>query len=220
MLLNNILYDLRSINEEFITSNTIKGYSNKKYYEVGKVIKYFTSQGYILEVLHDMFYIKDIDEFNGNELKYSQYELISKALAFKNVNNWYFGLHTAMNPDLNVKKEILIDKKENVTYIINDQVSIDKPININGEQFSFLVFKKELLSFGLKKIGKYQYSNLEKTILDFIYLYNCNRVGEGKIFNVISKYKDSVSMEKLLRYSKHYPSIVSEILEKSNYFRK
>lgn len=219
MSMNSILYDLRSDNEEFITTNTIKGYSNKLYYEVEKVIKYLTSQGYIIEILNDMFYIKDINEFNGKELKYSQYELLSKALAFKNVNSWYFGLHTALSPDIKEKNEISFDKNDSVTYVINDRLSIDKPFIINGEQFSFLVFKKELLSFGLKKIGKYQFSNLEKTILDFIYLYACNRVGDGKIFNIISKYKDAVSMERIVKYSKHYPATVSEILEKSNFFR-
>ncbi len=220
MSMNRILNDLRSDEEEFITSDTIRTYSKKMYYDARDVIKNFTSQGYIFEVLDDMFYIKDVDEFKNSVLKYSQYELVSKALAFKNINNWYFGLHSALPFDLNEKNEVFFGSDTEINYIITDRFTVNKPVIINGDKFLFLVFKKELLDFGIKDNGKFRYSNLEKTILDYVYLYSCNKVREGKIIVELSKYKNSVSSERISRYSKHYPANVAAILEKINFYGK
>ncbi len=219
MSMNQILYDIRSEEEEIITTKTIQGYSNKKYYEVGKVINYLTSQGYILKILNNMFYVKDIDEFNKKELKYSQHELIAKALELKNAKNWYFGLHTALTFELSENNDVFFKNDTSIDYIINDRISVKKPLIINGDKFSFLVFKKELLNFGVKDHGIFRYSNLEKTILDFIYLYNCNHVREGKILVEVSKYKHVISLERLMKYSKHYPAEVGKILERINIFK-
>ena len=218
--MNRILNDLRSDEGEFITSNTVKSYSNKLHYDVGDVMKYLTSQGYILEILDGVFYVKNAEEFQTKELKYTQYELVSKVLALKNVNNWYFGLNTALTFDLDEKNDVFFDNNTSIDYIINDRFSINKPVIINGVKFLFLVFKKELLNFGIKDNGKYRYSNLEKTILDYVYLYNSNQVREGKILVEVSKYKNSVSRERLLEYTKHYPANVAAILERSNIYGK
>jgi len=211
-----VLNSLRSDEEEFITSSTIRGYSEKLYYGVENVIKYFTSQGFIIEVLNDMFYIKDINEIRKKEIKYSPYELISRAFDFKNVKNWYFGLNTALAFDSNEKNDVIFNIDTSTNYVISDRISVDEPVIINEEKFSFLVFKDDLLNFGIKDNGKFRYSNLEKTLLDFIYLYNCNHVREGKTIVAVSKYKNIVSRDILLRYSKKYPANVAEMLEKSN----
>ncbi len=217
MSMNRILNELRSNESEFITSNSVRDYSNKLNYKVGDVMKYFTSQKYIFEVLNDMFYLTDVDEFQKKELKYSQYELISKALAFKNINTWYFGLNTALTFDSNEKNDVFFENNKNINYVINNRFSGDKLI-INGDIFSFLIFKKELLNFGIKDNGKYRYSNLEKTILDYVYLYNSNQVREGKIITEIMKYKNFISIERIKKYSKHYPANVAAILEKAKFY--
>ncbi|MHA1148335.1 MAG: hypothetical protein ACTSR8_08825 [Promethearchaeota archaeon] len=215
MSINRILINLRKNEDEFITSNTIRDYSNKLHYQFDYVIKFLTSQGFILEILNDLFYVKDIDEINNHKLKYSNYELISKMLAFKKITSWYFGLNTALTFDLSEKNEIFFEHDTSIDYIINYGFSVDRPIKINGNQFSFLTFKEDLLNFGIIDNGKFRYSNLEKTILDYIYLYQCNNVREGKIIVEISKYKKYVSMKRILEYMKHYPKNVEEILEKT-----
>lgn len=214
MSMNRILNDLRKDEEEFITPNTIRSYSNKLHYEVRDVIKYLTSQGHLLQILDDLFYVKSIDECTTNQLKYSNYELIAKVLTHKKVSNWYFGLHTALTFDLKEENEVFFDNDLSIDYVINHGFTVNRPIQINGNKFSFLIFKEDLLNFGIRDNGKYRYSDLEKTILDYIYLYNCNQVRIGKIIVEVSKYKNSVSTEKILEYSKHYPANVGAVLEK------
>ena len=217
MSMNRIITDLRSNEEEFINFDTIRDYSNKLNYNVRNVMKYFTSQGYILEILKDLFYVKDVDEFQKKESKYSNYELISKALALKDIKNWYFGLNTALTFDLKEKNDVFFENNTDIDYIINDRISMNKPITIDGNKFAFLSFNAELLNFGITDNGKYRYSNLEKTILDYVYLYNSNNVSQGKIIVEVSKYRNAVSMERIIEYLKYYPAIVTTILEKTNF---
>lgn len=214
-----IVKDLRKKEEELINSDIIKDYSKKLHYNLGDVVKYLTSQGYIMEVFKDLFYVKDIDEFNKKELKYSQYELVAKALALKKVKNWYFGLNTALSFEPAEKNELFFDNDTSIDYIINDRFSMDKPITIDGDKFSFFVFNNELLTFGIKTSGNYRYSDLEKTILDYVYLYCSNHVSVGKIMKEASKYKSIASKERILEYSQHYPVIVAQTLEKANFYK-
>ncbi len=213
-----IVKDLRKKEDELINLDIIKEYSTKLHYNIRDVMNYLISQGYIMEVFKDLFYVKNNDEFNKKELKYSRYELITKVLMLKKVKNWYFGLNTALTFESTEKKELFFDNDKSIDYIINDRLSMNKPITIDGNKFSFFVFNNELLTFGIKTSENYRYSDLEKTILDYIYIYSSNHVGIGKIMKEASKYKNHVSKERIFEFSKHYPSIVGQILEKANFY--
>lgn len=61
-----------------------------------------------------------------------------------------------------------------INYIINDKIYRNKPILIDGRRCKFIKLKPTLLTFGIVENRSYRYSDLEKTILDFIYKFRYN----------------------------------------------
>lgn len=205
--MNRIFKKLVCDGKEFATFEQIKEYSNKLYYNPNNVIKYLISRGFLLKTFKGVFYIKNDDEIKNNTLKYSYFEIVAKALEFKKIDYWYFGLYTALKlNNVNYKK----DSKE---YIISNHSLVENPIKIMGHKFRFMIFKDTLLKFGIIENG-IKYSDLEKTLLDFIYLWRYNRFNERKIIVGINKYIDIISIEKFLKYSELYPESTRSILKK------
>ena len=56
--------------------------------------------------------------------------------------------------------------------------------------------------------------DLEKTILDLIYLWNINNMDDRKIVQNISEFVEHVSKEKIVEYSKYYPENNRNLLER------
>ncbi|MBU3967440.1 MAG: hypothetical protein KKG76_08715 [Euryarchaeota archaeon] len=70
-----------------------------------------------------------------------------------------------------------------------------------------------LVGFGIKnRDEKVRYSDPEKTVLDFIYIWRYNGVPDDKIVLDISEWAKHGSKEKLMRYAKKYPKTVTEII--------
>jgi len=59
-----------------------------------------------------------------------------------------------------------------------------------------------------------RYSDPEKTVLDFIYIWRYNGVPDDKIVLDISEWAKQGSKEKLMSYAKKYPKTVTEIVER------
>lgn len=207
--MNRVLSKIRQDNKEFVTSEELKEYCKELYFNYKIISDYLISRGYLLNILDDIYYVKSVDEITKNELKYSHLELVANGLRLKHVKNWYYGLYTAL--DL---VDISYDHQDEFFYIINDQILQNKPIKILGKNFRFLRFKDVLFNFGIIK-KKVRYSDLEKTILDLIYLWQSNQKNENRILNEISKLLDGISEEKILEYSQYYPESNKKLLEKA-----
>jgi hypothetical protein len=99
--------------------------------------------------------------------------------------------------------------------VINDSLFRANPINIAGYDFKFTKLSPSLFDFGIKNKDEIiRYSDPEKTVLDFIYIWRYNGVPDDKIVLDISEWAKQGSKEKLMSYAKKYPKTVTEIVER------
>jgi len=192
--------------KEFIKSEEIKEYCNFLNLNYNNVIRYFISRGYLLRIFKGIFYIKNLEELKFGSNKYSHLELVSKGLDLKGINDWYFGLYTALKLNKETHEYFTIN------YIISSNLYRNKPININGYKFKFIKLKPDLLNFGIIE-DRFRYSDLEKTILDFIYIWIYNSVPRKKILIDVSEYINNLSKKRIRNHGKKYPNSVKEIVE-------
>jgi len=97
--------------------------------------------------------------------------------------------------------------------VVNDKIFRAKPIEITGYKFRFLKLKPELFGFGIAE-DTLRYSDPEKTILDFIYIWRYNGIPEERIIMDLSEYASRLSKKKLRIYTENYSKAVREIAEK------
>ncbi|MCX9088238.1 MAG: hypothetical protein OIN90_11835 [Candidatus Methanoperedens sp.] len=207
MRMSILLKKLRIENKEFVTSNELELYCKSMKLDYTTVIRYFIAQGYLTRIFRGIFYIKTLDEMKLGRSNYSHLELVAKGLELKNVRNWYFGLHTALKLN-NMTHEYFA-----VEDVINDALFRAKPINIAGYKFKFTRLSPSMVGFGInKKDEMIRYSDPEKTVLDFIYIWRYNGVPNDKIVLDISEWAKQGSKEKLMNYAKKYPKTVTEIV--------
>ncbi len=204
-----LLKKLRIENKEFVTSKELELYCKSMKLDYTTVIRYFIAQGYLTRIFRGIFYINSLDEMKLGRSKYTHLELVAKGLELKNVRNWYFGLHTALKLN-NITHEYFA-----VEDVINDSLFRANPMNIAGYEFKFTKLSPSLVGFGIKnKDEKVRYSDPEKTVLDFIYIWRYNGVPDDKIVLDISEWAKQGSKEKLMSYAKKYPKTVTEIVER------
>ena len=58
-----------------------------------------------------------------------------------------------------------------------------------------------------------KFSDPEKTILDFIYVFRYRNVAEDRIISMIEEYADTLEKRKIRSYLKFYPKTVSRVVE-------
>jgi len=191
--------------KEFITSNEIKFECSSLNLNYENVIRYFLRQKYIIRIFKGIFYVKSLEEIKYNSIKYSHLKLVAKGLELKEVKNWYFGLYTALKLNNATHEYFTID------YVISDSLYRNKPITINSRKFKFHKLKPSLLKFGIIE-NKHRYSDLEKTVLDFIYLWIYNGTQKRRILMNISGYAKNISESKIRDYIHWYPKSVKEII--------
>ena len=192
--------------KELVTSDEIKencDFLNLKY---ENVINYFISRGYLSRIFRGIFYVKSLEELKLGKRKYSYLELVRKGLELKKIKNWYFSLYTALKLN-NVTHEYFT-----IDYVISENMYRSKLINIEDRKFKFIKIKPDLLNFGIIENG-FRYSDLEKTILDFIYIWIYNNTPRKKILIDATEFIDDMSEEKIRIYAEKYPNSVKEIVE-------
>ncbi|MFX1572743.1 MAG: hypothetical protein ACFFB0_08340 [Promethearchaeota archaeon] len=204
-----VLNKIRQDKKEFITSDELKSYCEELYLDYRRISDYLISRGNLLSIVEDVYYVKSATEVNKKKLKYSFFKLLSKALRFKQINNWYFGLYTALDL-LNIS----YNHDNNYFYLINDKIVYNKPTIILGKKFRFLRFNNSFFNFGIIQ-NKTRHSDLEKTILDLIYLWEYNQMNENRILIEVSKLIDGISEEKILEYSQYYPESNQKLLKRA-----
>ena len=71
--------------------------------------------------------------------------------------------------------------------------------------------KKSLFGFGVIEKNGIKFSDLEKTILDIIYISRYRSVPEERIISVVDEYKTKIKKRKIVEYLKFYPKSVREV---------
>ena len=209
MKMSILLKKLHLENKEFVTSEEMKSYCKSMKLDYATVVRYFIARGYITRIFRGIFYVKSLEEQKLGRSKYNHLELVARGLELKNVKNWYFGLHTALKLN-NMTHEYFA-----VEDVINDTLFRAKPITIAGYKFKFIKLSPTLVGFGIKEQDKIiRYSDPEKTVLDFIYIWRYNGVPDDKIVIDTSEWIKHASKDRLRSYAKKYPKTVTEIVEK------
>ena len=192
--------------KEFVTAEELKRYCKTMKLNYEMVVRYFGMRAYLVRIFRGVFYVKSLEELKLGRNKYNHLELVAKGLELKNVKRWYFGLHTALKLNNMTHETFAVED------VVNDKLFRANPIAIAGYKFKFSRLSPSLLGFGTRKAGNgVRYSDPEKTLLDFIYLWRYNGIPEEKIVADVSDWEKGASKEKLMAYAKKYPKTVAEI---------
>jgi hypothetical protein len=208
MKMNVLLKKLRMDSVEFVTSKELKAHCKSMKLNYDTVVRYFSARGYMIRVFRGIFYIKSVEEFELGRSKYSHLELVAKGLEFKKVRSWYYGLHTALKLNNMTHEHFVIED------VINDTIFRANPITIADHKFKFVKVSPTILGFGVKKMKGIIYSEKEKTVLDFIYIWRYNGIPEEKIVIDVAEWAKHASRKKLKIYTKNYPKSVRKIAER------
>ncbi|NJE10946.1 hypothetical protein [Thermococcus sp. MAR1] len=167
------------------------------------IVNYYISRGYLVRILRGVYYVKTLEEYKFGKTP-DPMTLIAKAMNKLNLK-WYFGLYTALR--LNGTTYEYYSR----IFLVTPAITRPKPVTILGEGVQFVKLKESLLGFGVVKRGEIQYSDLEKTLLDFIYLKRYNKRLNSDA--VVREYITKAQKEKLVEYSKAYPKSVQKEVE-------
>jgi hypothetical protein len=189
---------LRLLNKDMITKEELIIYLDKLNIEYNKSINNLTNNKYLITILRGIFYIPSIEERVKKTINKDIFYLLAKALTLKKVDDWYFALDTSLKIN-NIKHEF-----DNIIYIINDKLYRNKIIKVNGYNVKIIKIKKKLFDFGIKIKNEIKYSDIEKTVVDIIYLDKYNRINNKTILNKINDLLPLCNKEKLINYSKKY----------------
>ncbi|MCE2614999.1 MAG: hypothetical protein LVO36_03755 [Nitrosopumilus sp. (ex Thoosa mismalolli)] len=202
-----LLRKLQIDGKEFVTSPELKEYCKKGKFDYDTVVKNLERSKHLTRIFRGIFYVRSPEEIILEKCKYDHLELVAKGLEIKGVTNWYFGLYTALQLNNMTHEYFVVDD------ILNDTIFRQKPMSIANRKYNFKKISKPLLGFGIKKLGIVNYSDPEKTILDFIYLWKFNGRSDLRITGDIYDWTNNISRTKIKKYSKHYPKSVKKIVE-------
>ena len=206
MPMSHLLRKLWMDKKEFVTADDLKEYCRTFKLDYATVVSYFVKRKYFLRIFRGIFYVKSLEEAKLARNKYNHLELVGKGLGLKKVKDWYFGLHTALKLNNMTHETFAVED------VVNDKLFRANPIAIAGYKFKFSRLSPTLLGFGIRKAGNgVRYSDPEKTILDFIYLWRYNGIPQEKIVADVSGWARGTSKEKLRAYAKKYPKTVAEV---------
>ncbi len=201
-----LLRKLRMENKEFVTSKELRAHCKSLKLDYDIAIRHLVPRGYMVRILKGIFYVKSLEELELGKSKYNHLELVAKGLELKKVSNWYFGLHTALKLNNMTHETFAVED------VINDKLFRANPFTIAGYRFKFSRLSSSLLGFGIRKgENGVRYSDPEKTVLDFIYIWRYNGIPEEKIVTDVSMWAKNAAKEKVKAYAKKYPKTVAEI---------
>jgi predicted transcriptional regulator of viral defense system len=201
-----ILRKLRLEDKELVTSEELREICSNLGIKYESAIRHLIPRGHLIRIFRGVFYVTSPEEALTKRQRYSHLELVSKGLKVKGVEDWYFGLYTALKLNNMTHEHYAMD------YVINKEIQRSNPMDIVGYKFKFVKVKTRLLGFGV--VGKeLRHSDPEKTILDFIYLWRYNGMPDQRITLSVKEWANNIDEAKLKNYSQHYPKTVIKQLE-------
>ena len=209
MKLTLLIKKLALTKDKFILSGELKGYCKQLKIDYLPTIKYLLRNDYLVRILKGIFYIKSYEERKFKRLDINHFYALKKALEIKKVDNWYFGLETAL------KMNNLIHEYYSIDYLVTNSIFRPKPINVFGHKIRFIKINKNLLMFGIIK-KNVNYSDTEKTILDIIYLSKYHGLNKEAIKNKIIDLLKYCSKNKIRNYLIYYPKTVANFIGELN----
>ena len=206
MTMSVLLKRMQLDGKEFVTAEELKRYCKAMKLHYAIVVRYFGMRGYFVRIFRGIFYVKSFDELKLGRNKYNHLELVSKGMELKRIRNWYFGLHTALKLNNMTHETFAIED------VISDKLFRANPFTIAGYNFKFSRLSPSLFDFGIRKgENGVRYSDPEKTVLDFIYVWRYNGIPEEKIVADVADWAKGASKAKLRVYAKKYPKTVAEV---------
>ena len=207
-----LIKKLKIDEKEFITNHDLLEYC--KYFKLDYTYAtgYLLRKGILTRIFRGVFYVKSFDEIKLHQTKYNHLELLAKGIELKQVKEWYFGLYTAL------KLNNMTHAYYAIETVISDKILRVLPISIAGHKFSFTKISDNLFGFGI--VSKetrirgtfFKYSNPEKTILDFIYLWRYEGMKPERVLMGIEDWMDNINLKKLKQYSNYYPKTVQRLV--------
>jgi predicted transcriptional regulator of viral defense system len=196
-------YILSRFGGNVATKDEIKETCKRFGADADSTTNYMIWYGYLVRILRGLYYVKTVEEF---ELKKSPD--IYKAL-FLGLNKlkvkWYFGLYTGL------KLNGLTHEFFDTIFVLNDRIYRPKEIKVAGEKVKFLKLSSRLVDFGIVNESGTRFSDIEKTVLDLVYISRYRSVPEGKITSMIEEYRKRMKADKVMEYLKFYPKSVEKV---------
>ena len=208
-VLNKLLEYFWENKKDIVTMEDLANIARDLYFNYKNIINYLIKKKEIIRIYGDLYYIKKIDEINteGFYRESQALKLISKAFEYENDNKWYFGLHTALR-----FHDISLKNHPNDYILASRKFFQKRKIILMGKNINVLVFNAKFFNFGIIKNG-IKYSDLEKTFLDFIYLWKLKEIPNLKIKLILEKYREKLSQKKMMHYIEYYSSEVKQVIE-------
>ena len=188
-----------------ITRSEIEDICRRFKANLRNTINYMITYGYLVRILRGLYYVKTYDEFKF-EKSMDVYRLIFLGMDRLKIN-WYFGLYTALLLN-GLSHEFF-----GTIFVLNNKIFRPKEIVIGGEKVKFIKLKNKLFGFGVVSKNSLRFSDPEKTVLDFIYIFRYRGVAEERIISMLEDYSKSLEKSKVKAYLKFYPKTVSRVVE-------
>ncbi len=198
-------YVLAEFGGKVVKREEIEAVCKKFKVDIERTINFMITYGYLVRILRGLYYVKTLEEFKIRR-SLDTLKLISLGME-KLELEWYFGLHTALSLNR------ITHEYSAVIYVLNNVIYRPKAININGESVKFIKLKNELFGFGIIEKNGIKFSDLEKTLLDMIYISRYRSVPEERILSMIEEYGKKIRKRKIAEYLKFYPKSVASVIE-------
>jgi predicted transcriptional regulator of viral defense system len=172
--------------------------------KVDSTINFMISYGYLVRILRGLYYVKTIEEFGLKKSK-DILEIVSLGMNKLGVK-WYFGLHTGL------RLNGLTHEFSDTVFVMNDKVYRPKEILIGGQKVKFIKLVSKLFDFGVVTKNAMKFSNVEKTLLDLVYISRYRSVPETKALSTIEDYRANAETKKIKAYLKFYPKAMERMI--------
>ena len=166
-------------------------------------INYMSAYGYLVRILNEVYYVKTLEGFLTGKAV-DAHRVISLGMDALGVK-WYFGLSTAL------RMNGATHEYSDTVFVVSGSIYRNREVGIADVRVKFIKINSRLLEFGVLTEGGVRYSDLEKTLLDMIYLSRYRSVPESRIASAVEEYRGNVDREKMRRYVSASPNKVEEI---------
>jgi len=204
-----IRYLLSRFGQSVITREEIERECERFKANPVSTINFMIHYGYLIRILRGLYYVKSVEEFSLKKAL-DVYEIISLGMNRLNID-WYFGLYTAL------RLNGLTHEFFGEIFILNNRIFRPKAIEIYGERVKFIKLKDLLFGFGILNKNSVRFSDPEKTLLDFIYVFRYNSVPEERIISIMGDYFRKLNKNKLKTYLNFYPKSVKRVVEDAGF---